>query len=431
MQSFENQDRTFNYTQDDAGRVTQMNDGAKVYAQGMTYAAFGGLAQMQLGNGLIETTGYNHRGQVSKIEAKAGTDVRFSSELGYADPVAGIYNNGNVLWQRTQRGANTWRQGYQYDGLNRLKQVSETQMNNEGSSAWQRDYAFNRWGNMWVSGNSSGAPGVYSFTPQAESNFDTQNRLHIQSAGYDAAGNQTSIGGFTFGFDGENRMVSSTILGNTATYAYDGEVRRVKKNSTVFVYDAFGKLAAEYGGTTTATGTQYLTADHLGSPRLVTNATGGLLQCRDYLPFGEELTQGNGGRPACYAPANEPTQKFTGKERDSETGLDYFLARYYSPAMGRFTSPDEFTGGIVDPFTGQQVGQPGPLPYADITDPQTLNKYVYVRNSPLQYTDPDGHCPPLLCGAAIGAAGGATGAIIDATSRIAQQKAKKKENEPQ
>jgi len=47
---------------------------------------------------------------------------------------------------------------------------------------------------------------------------------------------------------------------------------------------------------------------------------------------------------------------------------------------------------MVDPFTGLQVEQLGPLPYADITDPQTLNKYVYVRNNPLRFVDPDGHC---------------------------------------
>jgi RHS repeat-associated protein len=108
---------------------------------------------------------------------------------------------------------------------------------------------------------------------------------------------------------------------------------------------------------------------------------------------------------------------FTGKERDAETELDFFGARYYSGAQGRFTSPDEFPGGIVDPFTGQQVGQPGPLPYADITDPQTLNKYAYVRNNPLRYTDPDGHCTdPLTCtaeGLEIGAAiAGPSGAIV-------------------
>jgi len=86
------------------------------------------------------------------------------------------------------------------------------------------------------------------------------------------------------------------------------------------------------------------------------------------------------------------SEKFTGKERDWETGLDYFESRYFSSAQGRFTSPDEFKGGFLDAFSGQAVFQPGPLPYADITDPQTLNKYAYVRNNPLRYTDPDGHC---------------------------------------
>ncbi len=88
--------------------------------------------------------------------------------------------------------------------------------------------------------------------------------------------------------------------------------------------------------------------------------------------------------------------KFTSKERDSETGLDYFGARYFSAAQGRFTSPDEFKGGIVDPFTGQDIETNTALPYADITDPQTLDKYAYVRNNPLRYIDPDGHAPSDL-----------------------------------
>jgi RHS repeat-associated protein len=106
-------------------------------------------------------------------------------------------------------------------------------------------------------------------------------------------------------------------------------------------------------------------------------------------------------------------QKSSGKERDSETGLDYFLARYYSPAQGRFASPDEWAGGIVDPLTGGQVGQPGPLPYSDVTDPQTINKYAYVRNNPLRYTDPSGHCVDGLSTIACVLAGLGAAAIVE------------------
>jgi RHS repeat-associated protein len=96
------------------------------------------------------------------------------------------------------------------------------------------------------------------------------------------------------------------------------------------------------------------------------------------------------GMPACLRPDGTGS-RCSGKERDAESGLDYFGARYYSGAQGRFTSPDEFKGGVVDPFTGGQVEPPGPLPYADVNNPQSLNKYVYVLNNPLRYTDPDGH----------------------------------------
>ncbi|MBI5282337.1 MAG: RHS repeat-associated core domain-containing protein, partial [Candidatus Solibacter usitatus] len=140
----------------------------------------------------------------------------------------------------------------------------------------------------------------------------------------------------------------------------------------VMVYDAAGQLAAEYGGTVMGAGTQYLTADHLGSTRVVTDGTGVPRQCLDYLPFGEEIGQGVGSRPSCYGIAAEPRQKFTGKERDAETGLDNFIARYYSPVQGRFGSADE------------------PLADQDPADPQSWNLYGYVRNNPLRYIDPTG-----------------------------------------
>jgi RHS repeat-associated protein len=175
-------------------------------------------------------------------------------------------------------------------------------------------------------------------------------------------------------YDAENRMVSETdASGNTATYAYDGYGRRVSKTvggvTTTFVYDPNGELAQEYGGPAPcASDTQYLTTDQLGSTRLLTNADGTVAATYDYLPFGEEFTPSADCNPI----------RFTSKERDAETGLDFFGARYFSAAQGRFTTPD-------------WSAKPQPVPYADLSNPQTLNLYAYVRNNPLRYTDPDGH----------------------------------------
>jgi RHS repeat-associated protein len=83
----------------------------------------------------------------------------------------------------------------------------------------------------------------------------------------------------------------------------------------------------------------------------------------------------------------------TRKERDNETGLDYFRARYYSSTQGRFTSPDEFTGGPDELYDFADYASENPTFYADLGNPQSLNKYQYSYNNPLRYVDPDGHDP--------------------------------------
>lgn len=84
-------------------------------------------------------------------------------------------------------------------------------------------------------------------------------------------------------------------------------------------------------------------------------------------------------------PASDPNHfKFQGKELDDETGLYNFGARYYSPGIGRYMSPD-------------WSARPTAIPYANIYDPQTLNLYNFGRNNPLSMRDPDGHCPGDDC----------------------------------
>jgi RHS repeat-associated protein len=120
----------------------------------------------------------------------------------------------------------------------------------------------------------------------------------------------------------------------------------------------------------------WLVTDQLGTPRMMFDKTGALATTKrhDYLPFGEELSAGQGLRTTAlgYGVADGVRQKFTQKERDIETGLDFFGARYYGSTQGRFTSADDF------------------LNDTHVDDPSSWNLYVYVRNNPLKLVDPSG-----------------------------------------
>src|SRR5438445_10820524 len=119
-----------------------------------------------------------------------------------------------------------------------------------------------------------------------------------------------------------------------------------------------GQLAAEYGTIPTTASMSFLTADSLGSTRVVT--TGGAVFSRhDYLPFGEEIDASMSDRSTVpgYGVSDNITEKFSGKERDAETGLDYFGARYLNSMQGRWMSPD-------------WSAVPEAIPFADLSNPQ-------------------------------------------------------------
>lgn len=198
---------------------------------------------------------------------------------------------------------------------------------------------------------------------------------------FDSSGNTTKqANGNTFIYDAENKQIEVKNSSNVTIgqYWYDGDGKRVKKyvpgtgETTIFVYDALGKLIGEYSTLLNPTPqVSYLTNDHLGSPRINTNENGTVIARHDYHPFGEEITGGLRTVTLGYA-TDDNRKQFTGYERDDESGLDFAQARYFGSMHGRFTSPD--------------------VPFADQIeeDPQSWNLYSYVRNNPLIYTDPLG-----------------------------------------
>jgi RHS repeat-associated protein len=137
------------------------------------------------------------------------------------------------------------------------------------------------------------------------------------------------------------------------------------------VWAAGGRLLATYEGPGEPHPNTYhfhLT-DWLGTQRMQTIAAGNNEEACYSYPFGDGLT--------CTG-TDATENHFTGKERDAESGLDYFKARYFSSDLGRF-------------MTADWAAKPTAVPYADFGNPQSLDLFVYALNNPLEKDDIDGH----------------------------------------
>jgi RHS repeat-associated protein len=220
---------------------------------------------------------------------------------------------------------------------------------------------------------------------------------------YDRAGNMLSYGGTTYEYDSQNMMVRLEGTGKNYAYVYTASDERIgtynalAKQWVWTLRGEDGRVLREYtssGGTNGAgawvwsrdsvyrgtgllasestAGTRHYHLDHLGSPRLITDAAGTRTAFHTYMPFGEEETSMLQDRERA---------RFTGHERDFIGGtidenkdyLDYMHARYYNPNLARFLS--------VDPVIDTQ---------AALNNPQGWNRFTYVRNNPLVWTDPTG-----------------------------------------
>lgn len=287
-----------------------------------------------------------------------GTDGAAGGSTGFVYALdVGTDPSGTVFSANDSVNGN-W--SYFYDNLNRLQQAS--------TSTVGYTYDYDRYGNRLHQTPLNGGNGL--------SLVYVNNQISATGVTYDASGNMTSDGTHQYAYDAENRLIS-VDNGQTATYIYSADGRRVRAtvgaNSTDFIYDLGGEVAGvmrsdgtllrqEIGGLATYSDVAYFHhRDWLGNLRVVTDYSGAIRQTCTNLPYADALS--------CTSAGITPTH-FTGYMRDTETNLDFANARYYSSQYGRFMS--------VDPMGG------------DAADPQSLNSYSYVGNSPLSATDSSG-----------------------------------------
>ena len=365
----------------------------QTYANSFSYTPDGKIAKLRLGNGLWESAQFNNRLQPTEIamghSVGDGSLWKLTYQYGELATLDGDVNTdkntGNIARQTVSFNGSgqPFVQSYKYDSLYRLTEARETK-NTYSNQTWKQAFGYDVYGNRTGFTQAVGANQT-SGTPAVDA---ATNRFTSTNFTYDKNGNITAdIDPLTsttrqFVFNGDNKQVEvnagSTNIGK---YYYDGEGKRVKKvtqtETTIFVYSA-GKLAEEY---TTATPPSsptinYTATDLLGSPRVLTDKWGNVTSRRDFMPFGEEIFADGTNRTTAgkYSNTGEDSvrKRFTGYEKDRETSLDFAEARYYQNLHGRFTA--------VDPLLASGKSE----------NPQSFNRYVYVLNNPLIFTDPTG-----------------------------------------
>jgi RHS repeat-associated protein len=412
-----------------AGRLLGVAGTTYYVADNATYAPNGAVASLnqytQSGSysvGLGSNFVYNKRLQLAVAWADYGTngsnmlyercyDFHVGGGFSFVDnPVSCSFSgtspadNGNA-YQIQNKLDDTRTQNFTYDSLNRVWQAYTN-----GASRWGQTYAtapyapgaapvpstfgIDPWGNLTTVSGVTGIPPVGAFAATAT----TANQLicasgcSLTSASYDAAGNVLSSGNGAVTYDDENRI----SVASGVTYTYDGDGKRVEKSTgtlywtgvgsdTLSESDLSGNINEEYAyfngmlasrADRPSNTVHAILLDHLGSARMMVTPSGTNTltteEDLDYSPYGI----------VTYGTAADH-YKFTGKERDSESTLDNFDARYYTSNLGRFMTPD-------------WAARPTAVPYAVFGDPQSLNLYGYVRNDPVTSADADGH--GLDCG---------------------------------
>ena len=345
---------TVSYTYDTGGNLQNVVG----YATYSNYNALGQAGGVTYGNGA--TTVYQYHPLNNRLFSITTNSLgQGRQNLSYS------YDNMGNIQTITDLLDTTRTQSFQYDGLNRIAQAQST-------AYGTLTYNFDAIGNITYNSQV----GSYTYPPPGYARPHAVTQAGANSYSYDPNGNMTGKNGSVLTHDYENRLSTVVTGGSTTTFVYDFAGGRVKKTSasitTLYIdklYECTSGVCTKHifaGGNRIVSkkpsGTYYYHTDHLRSSSVVTDASGYKVEEIYYYPFGQ--TRLDSGSVNLH-------HKYTGQEEDAETGLYYYNARYYDPAIGRFVSADTM---VPDP-----------------TNPQALNRYSYVLNNPLIFTDPTGH----------------------------------------
>jgi len=352
---------------DAIGRLTHVdNNGVALLQIGSNYNAAGLVTGATFGNQVQATFGYNKQLQLTSL--RYATTAGALLDLGYD---YGDSNDNGQINSIADHRTPSHGVSYVYDELKRLQTAQTSDLT--AADSWKLRFTYDRYGNrlrqIQLGGNAQ--------IPNANGDVNpATNRLSLPGVTYDAAGNMTGDNLHTYTFDANNHVTKVDGVNNS--YAYGPNGLRVLKNNVYYIYSGDHVIAeyvagspvtsprAEYlyhGGhllaTIDSTGLTYHYPDHL-STRVSADSTATATRSYGSLPFGGTW----------YETGVASKWKFATYEHDSESGLDYAQARLDSTFFGRFTS--------VDPLTG------------NATDPQSLNRYSYTQNDPVNMADPSG-----------------------------------------
>jgi RHS repeat-associated protein len=250
-----------------------------------------------------------------------------------------------------------------------------------------RYFDYDRFGNRYLkAADNPTSQNPLMPTPIEANSIDKSKNQLASNTGtiYDDAGNVTTDNKFRslkYSYDANGRMYKTSSVDdlNQSNSVYDASGQRVAQQINgvwkFFVYDAAGKMVAEYGGTplTDEGGVKYVHQDAQGSTRAITSASGAVKARSDYAAFGEEINASIGQRTAQgYTSSDSLRQKYAQTERDEASGLDHTWFRKNENRAGRWTSPDPYNGSM------------------NLGDPQSFNRYSYVENQPTNFVDPSG-----------------------------------------